>query len=436
MTSGDPSHGFGGPNPIGGGHGPGDAAQWGSAPPPAPAGPPPQWPHPPQQSAPPWPNPTAPPSQQWGSPAPPHQQPPHGGFGGPPYPGQQPYGQQPFGPGQMFAPAPKNRTRLWLAIGAAVVVVIVVIAGVAVFSGSSSTGAKTAGEAVQGYLEALARGDADAALSFADAPADKAFLTDEILKKQIEKYPITDIKVLSDVPGNAGGAEVHVVASFGGTKSDESITLSKPAAGQGWKLEHGAVEVNLGRDSPNLTMKPELADLVTIFGKQAPKSGKAYLFPGWVDFGSSNPNIDIHAYKEEPPSLQEIWLGLSHQRPEFGVSDSGTKAILDQVKAIIDKCVKSNQLSPPDCPNGTPSDGLLIEGTAQWTAPASLDDIKPSYLKQDTATVEFYGSAEFGLKVQTTSRNLPVYQTTQTESIDGVADMLQNPPKVTLKKFG
>jgi hypothetical protein len=357
------------------------------------------------------------------------------GFGGqPPYPGPQPYGQPLFGPGLQFAPR-KKRTKLWVAIGAAVAVVILVVAGVLVFSGGgeSNKGADTAGKAVQGYLEALARGDAGAALSFAEAPADTTFLTDEILRKQLEKYPITNIKVLSDVPGGNGGAEVHVVANFGASKSDETITLSKPAAGQGWKLEHAAVEVNLGRDSPNVPMKPELADAVTIFGKPAPKSGKAYLFPGWVDFGSSNPNIDIHAYKDEPPSLQEIWLGLSHQRPELGVSEAGKKAIIDQIKAIIDECVKSKQVSPPNCPNQL-NISDLVEGTAQWTAPANLDEIEPQYLDEATATVSFYGWAEFGLTVQTTHKNLPVYTTTTSGSIDGEADMLQNPPKITLKK--
>jgi hypothetical protein len=357
------------------------------------------------------------------------------GFGGqPPYPGPQPYGQPLFGPGLQFAPR-KKRTKLWVAIGVAVAVVILVVAGVLVFSGGgeSNKGADTAGKAVQGYLEALARGDAGAALSFAEAPADTTFLTDEILRKQLEKYPITNIKVLSDVPGGNGGAEVHVVANFGASKSDETITLSKPAAGQGWKLEHAAVEVNLGRDSPNVPMKPELADVVTIFGKPAPKSGKAYLFPGWVDFGSSNPNIDIHAYKDEPPSLQEIWLGLSHQRPELGVSEAGKKAIIDQIKAIIDECVKSKQVSPPNCPNQL-NISDLVEGTAQWTAPANLDEIEPQYLDETTATVSFYGWAEFGLTVQTTHKNLPVYTTTTSGSIDGEADMLQNPPKITLKK--
>jgi hypothetical protein len=289
---------------------------------------------------------------------------------------------------------------------------------------------------VQGYLEALARGDAEAALSFAEPPSDKTFLTDEILKKQLEKYPITNIKVLSDVPGSNGNAEVNVVASFGDAKSDETIVLSKPAEGQGWKLDQGAVEVNLGKDSS--IQNPKLADVVTLFGKPAPKSGKAYLFPGWVDFGSSNPNIDVHRFlnKTDPPSLRELaWGTASDQRPEFEVSDAGRKAIRAQLKAIVDECVKSNKVEPPNCPQRAVGD-WFIDGTAQWTATSSVDDeIDMPFLDMTTATVKFWGSVEFAFKVQTTSRTIPVYDGTTSGSFNGEADVLQNPPKITLEKF-
>ena len=65
------------------------------------------------------------------------------------------------------------------------------------FSGSAEK--STAGATVKGYLEALAKGDAAKALSFSnDKPANTEFLTNDILKKQIAKWPITDIKILSD----------------------------------------------------------------------------------------------------------------------------------------------------------------------------------------------------------------------------------------------
>lgn len=182
-------HDFGGPNPIGGQQ---DAGRRGPSGHPAstPAAAPPaqQWPGTAQPRTQ-WQGPPAPQPQPWGHPDRPYPPSPGAGaFGGqPPYPGQQ-YGPPMLDPDRLGPPPRKRRTRL-LAIGAAAVAVIVVVAGVLVFSGGGSNGggAKTAGEAVQGHLEALSRGDAEAALSFAAAtPPDNTFLTDEILKKQLE----------------------------------------------------------------------------------------------------------------------------------------------------------------------------------------------------------------------------------------------------------
>ncbi|MGE5694739.1 MAG: hypothetical protein ACM4D3_05730, partial [Candidatus Sericytochromatia bacterium] len=73
--------------------------------------------------------------------------------------------------------------------------VVVVVIATAGRGGKADTPA----DAVRGYLEALARGDAEAALSYAsDQPASKEFLTDEILQKQIDKWPISDIQILDD----------------------------------------------------------------------------------------------------------------------------------------------------------------------------------------------------------------------------------------------
>ncbi|MCV7281793.1 DUF4878 domain-containing protein [Mycolicibacterium flavescens] len=403
-------HNFGGPNPIGGPAGQPPP----SPPPPAPLPPPPP---PPPQAPPP------PPQTPWQQPYPDYPQGPEQ-FAGPP---QYQYANQ-FGPGQIQPRPPKRRKGLLIGVGAAAAVVVLVVAGVLIFNagGGGGGGAETPGQAVQGYLDALARGDAEAALSFvAQVPPDKTFLTDEILKKQIEKYPITNITILGENP-SAKGATVAVRADFGGKTSDQQITL--PAATDGdWKLQHGVTSVDA--NIANMTSK-KLVEMVTIFGKPIPKTGKAYLFPGWVEFGSSNPNIEIAAYKDEPPTLQEIWLGHSMNRPEFGISEAGQKAIRDQLKKMSDECARSTQLEPPDCPNDFKISGVT-EGTAKWTAPTSFDGIEADFLDPRTATVRLYGSTEWGITVQT---DRGPYSTTTTAYLMGEADMTQDPPKITLER--
>ena len=85
----------------------------------------------------------------------------------------------------------------------------------------------TPAAAVKGYLEALARGDADAALSYSsDQPASKEFLTDDVLKKQIDKWPISDIRILDDT-ATASMGTVHVAVKFGDQTSDETLFLEQ-----------------------------------------------------------------------------------------------------------------------------------------------------------------------------------------------------------------
>ena len=100
---------------------------------------------------------------------------------------------------------PKKRTRLWVALSAVVALVIGPSSPASWYSPVVPTVAARRLPARRckaiwrhWHAETLRRH----CLSPMHRPtADKTFLTDEILKKQIEKYPITDIKILSDVPG-------------------------------------------------------------------------------------------------------------------------------------------------------------------------------------------------------------------------------------------
>jgi hypothetical protein len=406
VTGPDSSRDFGGPNPIGGQSGAGDRS-----PTPAPAGPPPL-----QQP------------QQWDRPGPLYPPPSAGTFGNqPPDPGQ-PYGPPIYGPGQL-PPAPrKKRTRLIVAIGAAVVVVIVVVAAVLVYTGGESDdGAKTAGAAVQGYLEALARGDAEAALSYArDTPPDKTFLTDAILKKQIEKYPITNIKILGDQ-----GSQVHVVAEFGGKPSDEEIVLPEPAEGEGWKLDYAAMTVDIGKDDANNAANPALMEWVTLFGEPFPESGKAYVFPGWVDMGSSNPNLQVKEIKDEPPSLHDIAFPDRVAWPDFEVSEAGQQTIRETVKKMLDECAKSRQTLPRDCPQSAASRWDLVDGTVVWKAPDNLDAVSAQILNPVSGIAMLDGEVTFTLTGQT--RDGGTTTGSDTVYLYGKIDMTQNPPKVEIR---
>ncbi|MDG4669361.1 hypothetical protein [Mycobacterium sp. 236(2023)] len=322
-------------------------------------------------------------------------------------------------------PRRKNRTPLLLGLGAAAVVVALVVGAVVIVSGGSGGGADTPSEAVQEYFEALARGDAQAALALGESkPPDTTFLTDDLLKKQSEQMPVTDIKTLGETPGANGAVMVEVSVRFGDSTTSDKIPVREVDGG--WKLPHAALKLDLGRNS-NI-YKPELFDFVTIFGQPAPKSGVAYVFPGPVELGSSNPNIAITANNIGTPGMMNIFLGFSSQNVQFDISEEGQSAILEAIMAKVTECAKSKQPAPPNCPIGIEVSGL-VPGTAQWSVPNNFDTFSADFLNPQTGVVQFYGSLNLGLRVQMDRGQL--WDTPISEYLTGEADITKTPPTIT-----
>jgi hypothetical protein len=440
VTGGEGSPGFGGPNPIGGPIPIGGQPQspQGYQHPDAGA---PQWQQPvdpysqqqssPQQQAGPYPQQPYPPAAPWGGPAaaggyptPPSQ------FGAASYGGPQQFPPGPsFGPPSLGGPPRKNRRRLILTIAGAVIAVIVVVAGVVVFSvgSSDSAGPKTAGDAVKGYLEALANGDAAKAISYGlNPPPDTTLLSDEVLKKQIEQLPITDIKIVkSDDFG-----QVQVTANFGDNAVDETLYLKRGADGGAWKLENVAYPLDFKKDGGSES--PSLIDGITLFGKPIPSSGRPYLFPGVVDIGTSNPNVSVTMTK-----TTYLLSFLDHEfNPTYGfqLTDAGREAAKKAILPVLTECAKSHELSPPNCPQDASVYGERAVGPPTWTAPSNLDDFElPDDIAAD-GTINIYGSVEFGLTLQSNIPALSKVNDPTTCWVLGAVDMTKNPPTFAIQK--
>lgn len=329
-------------------------AQWaGQAPPPG------QWPgQAPQQGQ--WPQ-QPPPNQ--------HQQP----WPGTPGPGG-PYGgfQGPGAP-----PPPTNRKPLIIGVAVAVVVAIVVVIGVVSLSGNGSgsgdgrggpSGNLSASDTAKAYLEALSSGDAAKALSFGSAqPSTTDLLTDDILRKQNAKMPISNIRILDEDKALAGIGQttVHVAVNFGQVVDDATIDL-KQDANQVWKLETAAIKL----DPPFNSDKGSAEETVTIFGKDF-KKGSLYAFPGYLGVGSSNEYLTVTA---EPILLEGLRTYLSATLdPEIKFNDDGRQAIMKQLTDAFANCQGSNQLAPPNCPTKVAFSDA-VDGTVNWGARGPLRD--------------------------------------------------------------
>lgn len=327
-------------------------------------------------------------------------------------------GPQPFThPG--MPPQPRNRKPLiiGLSVGGALLLVIIVVVSIVAFSGGDEK--STAGAAVKGYLEALAKGDAAKALSFSnDKPANTEFLTNDILKKQIAKWPITDIKILSD-DGSYGFGRVHVSAKFGDKVSDEEITVKK--SGKEWMIEHAAIKM----DPKNAILNNEAMKTLTVFGKPIGDT-PVYVFPGWVEMGSENPNLS--ADPKKPFLLKELYMGDAYLSDvEFSLSSKGEKAVSKAISNKLAQCTASTSLRPPDCPQRVYK-YELVDGTASWgTADSSKLKVE---VRAYTLEASITGEVVFPLTART--RDGDTWTGTDTESVYGKADLSQDPPTVNL----
>jgi hypothetical protein len=321
-----------------------------------------------------------------------------------------------------FGPPPrKSRKRLVIALISGVVVVgIVAVVAVVVFSGGTNKSG-TAADAVKGYLQALARGDARAALSYAsDQPASNQFLTDDVLKKQIAKWPITNIRILSEE-----SYKVHVAVNFGEQTSDENLWV-KQVDGGGFRLKEGAIKLRF------LQSAGKGLSTLTLFGQPFDGANETYVFPGWIDFGNRNPNI-----AQKPPSyplllneMSGIGPGAESLMMNYDISDAGRTGIQSSLKAAIAECAKSTELQPANCPQLV-RDPSLVDGTAQWTPPTDLSPVRVGFFDTEKLTVNLYGFVDFQLTAKSTS-GAPASGKV-TGDVQATADLTKNPPAITFK---
>lgn len=329
---------------------------------------------------------------------------------GQPMPGQQ-WGTPPGGP----QPPKSNKKPLIIAAAIGAVVLLLVGVGFVVFSGGSKK--STPADAMQAYLEALAAGDAETVLALsADQPGNTEFLTEEILKKQVEHSPITDIRILSD-SGVMSMGSVHVSVKFGETVSDETVQMKKTV--DGWKVENGTVKLD------NFDQNNPAAKTLTLFGQ--PVGDKAiYVFPGYLEWASSSENMEVEA---KPVLLNALtgYFSLYSTDLTFKLSDSGKQAVKNAITAAIRSCTQSRAINPTGCPQRLNA-WDAIENSVSWGMP-DLSPLEVDDMSSYSTDVRFKGDLVYPVSYDT-RRDGP--QTgTQDEYVYGDVDVTTSPPTVS-----
>jgi hypothetical protein len=249
-------------------------------------------------------------------------------------------------------------------------------------------------------------------------------LTDDILRKQNAKMPISNIRILDEDNGLAeiGQTTVHVAVNFGQVVDDAKIDLKKDA-NQVWKLETAAIKI----DPPFNADKGSAESTVTLFGKSLEK-GSLYAFPGFLDVGSSNEYLDVTS---QPVLLEGLRTYSSTTLdPEITFNDDGRQAIMKQLTAAFANCEGSNQLAPPNCPTKVGFSDA-VDGTVKW-GHADLSEVNVGDMSSWNMTVLLGGKAKIPLSYRTTSGD--TQQGIADAYIGGTADVSKTPPALNLNR--
>jgi hypothetical protein len=328
-----------------------------------------------------------------------------------PQPGAAPYGPPPgaVGPGPYpYPPAPplayagpaipstrrapkkKGKGPLIGLIAGGVALVLVIAAVVAVFLIQKATPASTEPDkvtkstaALQGYLEALAAGNADKAKQYAtNPPADSPLLTNDFLAASIAKNPITEIQV---DPQNDSGTSANLTASYkvGGTLVQGNYQLTKVA--KLWRLNTVVATV----DRPTFWGTVG----VTINGTTAPTSQLSF-FPGVFQLGTGTSLLAFDQPTFTVDSPGDHVAGLSSTGP--ALTDPGKKAMVAKSQEWLTQCLAIQDTNPKDCDMNTPlPDGATLapgslKRVVETTAPFADATPRVSYDDPSKITLSSY----------------------------------------------
>ena len=297
---------------------------------------------------------------------------------GGPAPG--PYGSPPgsYGAGPVQpAPQPKGKGKIFIIIGAAALAVIlmaVVAVVVATRAGSAANpggntsaqgpqtnpsqgnapqGAARPSDAVASYLQALAAGDAVAALSYAADPAPTGpLLTNEVLVESGERAALTEIQV--PVVEDQDATSVSATYTLGDAAVSESFDVVKVA--DSWKLSRAVRDLDISFIAGGSV--PVKINGVTVDQDSVAVLPGSYAFTTglpYVGYGSKNVVLVKSPYVE-----------ADTYRIQSRLTKSGKKAVISAAKKRYNRCLDVNSLKPKNCPIKFDSKYSYKTSTINW----------------------------------------------------------------------
>jgi hypothetical protein len=273
------------------------------------------------------------------------------------------------------APPSNNKAKILIIIGAAALAVIL-IAVIAVVvantgrpsvnpqggQGSQQTNPSQGGaphkaarpsDAVGAYLQALAAGDASAALAYAADPAPTGpLLTNEVLAASVKRAPLTGIDV--PVVEDQNAKSVSASYTLGSSNVSESFDVVK--AGDNWKISRAVKDLDI-----SFIVDGSLP--VKINGVKVSEESVAVL-PGSYAFATGLPYVGYGS--KNVVLVKSPYVEADTYQIQSQLTKAGKKAVISATKRSFNKCLKQHSLSPGNCPQKFNSKYKYNKSTITW----------------------------------------------------------------------
>ena len=285
-----------------------------------------------------------------------------------------------------------------LAVGAAFLMPrapVVPLTPVPTASATAVVQTATAESAVQGYLEALAKGDATTALAYAATPpADASMLTNEVLIGGLRLAPIADITVAK---GSGGSSSDTIEASY--TLGGVPVSASFPATkvGSEWRLQRIVANVDLSSLHP---------DLVGLRLNGVPIASDSFaVFPGGYSVSPDDPRYALTAtnFRVKSPDDSPDTFSMA-----LKLSVKGQSQVRSAAQKKLNSCLKQRSLKPAGCGFSTylPGSNKPRNSTIRWKVTKganAMKKVKPLVVASDPRVVQ--GPINVQLRVDLRSTN-------------------------------
>lgn len=279
--------------------------------------------------------------------------------------------------------------------------------------------------AVRGFLEAVAKGDAAAALSYSQTqPADTSFITNEVLTTALAANPITEVNVPPQPSTQDESTSVEASYKIGTERVTESYDVN---------LVEGAYKLEEVGSSLDVSSQRSENVQMILAGREV-DSDTVILLPGAYEVTSGLTFIDWGA--DHTVLVKAPGAFVSASNLDLSINEAGVAAYLAAVTSSLSSCVKIKKVNPNGCPFAYTSTSYTIDPkTISWTLTEDpLVDKNPrlDYDDDTVAVLSVTLRLRFKAKGRTTyDQKTTAIDTTVSDSGEATADLTGSTVKIT-----